>query len=151
MLSTWGFLVEESRNLWTDSRKCIPSFLFVCLLSFLPLPHPPSEIQVLLKSNRVPPAAALTAFTAQHFHSSLSLSTSSAREVTVAGTLDLQPPLRSSLPTFGYTYGCISGVLVCCAEAILFSYGCPISCKSKEEEKGMTHRGMILMSLSFDF
>lgn len=41
MLSTWGFLVEESRNLWTDSRKCIPSFLFVCLLSFLPFPHPP--------------------------------------------------------------------------------------------------------------
>lgn len=136
-----------------DRQQEMHSFISLCLPSFLPTlpPPPPSEIRVLLKSNRVPPAAALTAFTAQHFHSSLSLSTSSARGVTVAGTLDLQPPLRSSLPTSRYTYGCISGVLVWCAEAILFSYGCPISCKSKGEEKGMTHRGMILMSLSFDF
>ena len=35
MLGTWTFSVEEPTGLWTDSRKCIPSFLFACLLSFL--------------------------------------------------------------------------------------------------------------------
>lgn len=102
---------------WKNPQVCGQTagnaFLHFSLPAFFPFLPSPSASEIL---HLWPSSQPLCS------HSSLSLSTASAREVTAASTLDLQPPPRSSPPTFRCG---------CSAEALLFSCGYPINCKLK--------------------
>lgn len=149
-----------------ESRRGFPSVLFVCLL---PFSFTPPVIAVSFQSTQlIFPAAVWAAgqIPIHHLHTSPLLPemscwlvlrtavTFSAAVDSATTSLALLPPhllCGSIYPLSGPWMDGLMGIMVCCAEPLFFSYGCPRVVNQRGEKREKIHTSMMLTSLLFGY